>query len=96
MIVGRPGVGRLVVDVAVLEAGLAVRSEVAVAAGDLVAPDAIGGRADRARLVVGHVFAGCDVIDEGVAGQRARCPNCRRRFAEIAVGDGEFGYSRSG
>jgi hypothetical protein len=41
MIVGREGVGRTVVDVAVLEARLAVGTEGAIAAGDLVAIDAM-------------------------------------------------------
>src|SRR5262249_6526843 len=67
VVIGRPGLGGLVVDVAVLESGAAVWT-IRIPAGDLVAPDAVGRGADRPRLVVGRVGAGRDVVDEGVAG----------------------------
>lgn len=91
MVVGGPAPGPHVVDVAVLEARLAVRPQGAVTARDLVAPDAVGSGADRAAAVVGDVGPAGDVVDEGVSRQGPGVVIADDRVPEGAVGDGEPG-----
>src|SRR4051794_38653980 len=68
MVVGRPGAGGLIVNIATLETQAGWR----VAAGDLVAPDAVGSRAERARIVVRRIGACIDRVDKGIAGCQPR------------------------
>ena len=91
VVIGGEGVGRPVVDVAVLEARLAAGTECSVPAGNLVAIDAVGRGADLARHVVCGEGAARDVVDEGVAGIELGVVIADDGVAEGAMGEREQG-----
>ena len=80
--------GALVEDIGVTDAAAA---GIDVAAGDAVAPGAVGRGAGRPRLVVGGEGAARHVVDEGAAQRRGGVEVADHLVAELAVGDGVDG-----
>jgi len=71
VVIGGPDVCRHVIDVAMLGwTPPGARRSVGITAGNQVVVDAIGGGADRTRLVVGRERCSCDVVDESAARKR--------------------------